>query len=58
MVAAFYKSGLEPWVITVSDLIERRVDEDQVIANNIEVLQYKILKELIDIMILSQLMQS
>ena len=29
MVAAFYKSGLEPWVITVSDLIERRVDVSQ-----------------------------
>ena len=26
MVAAFYKSGLEPWVITVSDLIEKRID--------------------------------
>ena len=29
MVAAFYKSGFEPWVVTVSDLIERRIDVSQ-----------------------------
>lgn len=29
MVAAFHMSGLEPWVITVSDLIERRIDVSQ-----------------------------
>ena len=26
MVAAFYKAGLEPWTVTVSDLMERRID--------------------------------
>ena len=26
MVAAFFKSGLEPWLITISDLMDRRAN--------------------------------
>lgn len=29
MVAAFYKAGLEPWTVTISDLVQRRIDVSQ-----------------------------